>query len=295
MIVQLELTSRCISKCPACILQRSNLWKDPIDLNFDDFKSSFESSLSSITKLVFCGTKGEILYYHKLIELLQFVVDINPNIQIELHTIAQREDLKFWDQLMNVLKLFHSVFIVISLDGLKDTYSNYRINCSFDIAFNNALRLIRNGFRVTWSFIKFPHNIHQLETCKRISKTLGFISFVEKDAWDVDVPNYEYFKTSIYNTYVATNKQSCYNNNIHSYAMTCDGYIWPCCTIVNQYSILAAKLTNDEKLFMIEDFNIHNNTFKDIINSKLWKDNIIKLIGSGYCNRFICEYLKQEV
>lgn len=295
MIVQLELTSRCISKCPACILHRSKLWTAPIDLNFESFKISFKDVLLNITRFIFCGTKGEILYYHKLIELLEFIAMYNSNIKIELHTIAQREDKQFWKSLVNVLHKFKSVLIVISLDGLQDTYDKYRINCSFNVALNNALYLIKSNFSVVWSFIKFPHNIHQLSICKQLSKTLGFAGFVEKDAWDIDVPNYSYMKTSIYKTHPRLNKQTCYANDVHSYTLTCDGYVWPCCTIVNMYVKKTLDVDPKDRLFMIDEFNIHNDTFYNIVTSTLWCANLSKLLQSGFCNEFLCEYLKQEV
>lgn len=135
----------------------------------------------------------KITYYPKFIEFLEFVYECNPNIALSMISIAQISDIKFWDRFINICNKFNNkVMILIPLDGLSDTYSMYRINCSFETAFNNALYLIKHGLRVSWGFIKFPHNIHQLETCRKIAKLSGFYTFDEKDAWNFESDNYHF-------------------------------------------------------------------------------------------------------
>lgn len=285
--LQLELTSYCISKCPACMLQRLPYWNDSVtSLDFDKFSKHTQTFLSKLSAIGLCGTVGEITYYEKLTEMIEFIYACNPNIEMYITTIAQIDDVQFWDKLISKIKLFpkDNVKVLIPIDGLKDTYDKYRINCSFDVVIKNAVYLIKNDINVFWKFIKFPYNVHQVSTCRSLSKSLGFAGFNTRVAWEYTSTDYECIHVDKPNFVSA--KHICSYDNL---LLTCDGYLWPCCYISATYYYHYKELFNIG--LKQPEFSVYNHSIEDILLSTKWNDMMNKILQS-YCNQRLCSIMR---
>ena len=84
--------------------------------------------------------------------------------------------------------------LTVSLDGASpDTYARYRVKGDFNRVIGNIRTL--NGFKrkhasgfplLTWQFIVFGHNEHEIEAAKALAAELG-MAFKPKLSWDDDV------------------------------------------------------------------------------------------------------------
>jgi len=84
-------------------------------------------------------------------------------------------------------ELLHSglTYMSVSLDGAdQETYAEYRTGGNLALALDNAGRLIRLRKRaggrtpyLTWQFLVFPHNEHQVGEARKLSEEIGFDRF----------------------------------------------------------------------------------------------------------------------
>ncbi len=84
--------------------------------------------------------------------------------------------------------LLHSklTYLSVSLDGAdQETYAHYRKGGDLALALDHARRIIerrkqtgRRKPHLTWQFLVFPHNRHQVEDARQLSEEIGFDRFV---------------------------------------------------------------------------------------------------------------------
>lgn len=178
--VRIELSTRCNSTCPDCPrnLRGVEILDDvafPLtQLYLDDIKKIFPMDfLQQLNVFSIDGNFGDFITARDCLDIVQFVHDANPNVQIEISTNASaRPDI--WVPLGNLGK---NIIVRFRLDGMKDTHYLYRQNTSWDMILENAQRFISAGGYAIWSMIVFDHNEHQIEECRALSHDLGFHKF----------------------------------------------------------------------------------------------------------------------
>ena len=94
---------------------------------------------------------------------------------MNIHTNGSARDNEFWEKLARL-----GVEVTFAIDGLADTHSLYRIGTNFDMIMRNAKTFIEAGGKADWHMLAFEHNEHQIDECKRLSKELGFHTFIVK-------------------------------------------------------------------------------------------------------------------
>lgn len=75
--------------------------------------------------------------------------------------------------------------ITFAIDGLEDTNHLYRKNAKWNSIMTAIDTLKDRLFKMTWQFIPFKHNQHQIFEAGNLSKTLGFDEFklLQSDRW----------------------------------------------------------------------------------------------------------------
>lgn len=183
--LHIELSNYCNAACLVCPRYYATSKEVDPSLNLKmmsltDFKNYFPSSvIKNLKGIMFCGTHGDPATCKDVVEIITYIYETNPTINISLHTNGGIRTTEVWSKLGELSKKF-LLNIIFSFDGLKDTNHLYRRNVVWDKAMENALAFINSGGLASWSFLKFKHNVHQIEEAEKLSKQLGFIEFILK-------------------------------------------------------------------------------------------------------------------
>ena len=183
--IHLEITNRCQASCPMCSRNIHGGLENPLIKNQDwtitDFKQILTTEvLQQLKGFYLCGNFGDPIINNDLIDMCSYSRDVNPNLNIRLHTNGGARNTDWWKKLAKAMPQNHNV--IFAIDGLADTHSLYRVGTSFNKVLENAKAFISAGGTAEWAFIKFKHNEHQQDAAEALAKTHGFASFTYKDS-----------------------------------------------------------------------------------------------------------------
>ena len=175
--VHLEISTRCNASCPLCPRNLAGFDTDlgyPIhDMSLVEAKQIFTVPfLKQLNKILINGNFGDFVTAQDGLEIVEYFAESNPNLEISISTNASARP-NIWSKLGSI----RNVVVTFDLDGLTDTHSLYRRNTSWDLVISNAKKFIAAGGVAIWKMIKFDHNLHQIDDCRRLSKELGFAHF----------------------------------------------------------------------------------------------------------------------
>lgn len=236
--LHIEPTNMCTLKCPRCsrtefIDQFPNAWKNK-NLNLDHLKTFLDIDLTD-KNIYICGTYGDAIYYNKLFELVKYFKDNKANISLATNG-SYRSEL-WWEQLAELLTA--DDIVTFGIDGLPDTFTQYRINADWSSIKTGIDVLQKTPVQLHWQHILFSYNQDNVEQAENLSKEMGFDKFIllESDRWDYVT---EYLTPTRLNglseskihfwtqtdTKIAVDPK-CKSNDAHY--ISADGYYTPCC------------------------------------------------------------------
>lgn len=183
--IHLEISNNCQASCPMCSRNINGGMENPLikikEWSLDDFKQVMNTRvLHQLYGFYFCGTFGDPMMNDDLIEMCRYSKEINPDIQIHIHTNGGARKSQWWKDLARALPSNH--LVIFGIDGLEDTNHLYRVGVNFKTVISNATAFIEAGGRAQWAFIRFKHNEHQIESAKSMSQLLRFESFHHKES-----------------------------------------------------------------------------------------------------------------
>lgn len=175
----IEPTNRCILACSECA-RTGNAWikKNPRDISLDVLRNAFPLARREEfkgLKVNLCGAVGDAIYHKNLHAVLSYLKQ--AGLRIELETNGSFRSQEWWQETLDILTPEDS--ITFSVDGLKDTNHIYRKNARWD-DIEWAMRFCAPKLRVSWKFIVFKHNEHQLEDAKALASSIGIKSIIFK-------------------------------------------------------------------------------------------------------------------
>jgi MoaA/NifB/PqqE/SkfB family radical SAM enzyme len=171
--VHIELSSKCVLKCPRC--PRTELAFDTInqEVSLQDFIKGFPAStLDSIEQLLFCGDIGDPIYATEFLDIVAYIKN-NSKIRLKIVTNGSYKKLQWWQQLGTMLDVNDCV--TFSVDGWDNESNNkYRINSDFEsiIAGIGALRNA-SACTIIWSTIYFSFNQEHIDLIRKTAADLG--------------------------------------------------------------------------------------------------------------------------
>lgn len=179
--VHLEISTLCNAACPLCPRNfRGYPYNDgypELNLTLDQACTIFKPNfLKQLTRIYINGNYGDIVMNPETVDIVQYFREHNKNLTIDISTNGSARNQTFWQDLATV-----NAKVSFCLDGLEDTHHLYRQNTSWQTIIKNAKTFIGAGGQAGWKFIKFDHNIHQLNACLELSKKLGFTRFQTVD------------------------------------------------------------------------------------------------------------------
>ncbi len=175
--IRLEACSLCQLNCPECDTRR-NEKQAPKNwlgyLKFKDFKNFVDEYNFKEIEL---ANMGEIFLNPELDEIIEYAhlknIFLTANTGVNLNTVSEKT-------LENLVR-YKFGKLTVSLDGATgETYKIYRRGGDFDVVIDNIKKI--NYFKekynsefpkLTWQFILFGHNEHEIELAKERARGLN--------------------------------------------------------------------------------------------------------------------------
>jgi len=272
--LHVELTSKCTLECPLC--DRTWFYKKfKKRLIHQIDTSALLKFIGSNKELYLCGNNGDPIYHPNFLRICKELKQKNNSLIIVTNGSARK--LKFWSLLSEILK--EEDEIQFSIDGLENTNHLYRKNSNWIQIMQGVNIMAKSMAKMTWKFIVFKHNQHQIDEAKKLSEDLGFKKFIliASDRWNNEtdlMPDASYMDESkkkkleiVSNnlTEKLTMKPKCIKNNkpVSGLYIDSEGNFYPCCWM-GTYRYKHKSIFNPK----YSRFNIKNNTLDDILSQK---------------------------
>jgi len=171
--VHVELSSKCVLKCPRC--PRTELQLDRLnqEITLDEFKLGFPADvLRQIEHFIFCGDVGDPIYNTEFLEIIEYVKQ-NSSVRIRIVTNGSYKKAEWWCQLGQLLD--YNDQVTFSVDGWDNSSNNlYRVNSDFD-SIVLGIKTLRASSEclIQWSAIYFAFNQDKIDTMQQIATDLG--------------------------------------------------------------------------------------------------------------------------
>ena len=174
-----ELTDKCNARCVQCarnfIDDAGNLNEKPnlclTEITIDQYKDIFKNYLHKTQDLMFSGSMGDPIYAKDILEITKYSFShiLKPEGNLYIYTNGGFKSKQWWSDYGSFLKdKPHEIWF--GIDGLEDTHHLYRVNTRYDRVIENAKAFINAGGIASWSFIRFGHNQHQEDECRKLAK-----------------------------------------------------------------------------------------------------------------------------
>lgn len=175
--VHLEISTLCNAACPLC---PRNFKGYPYNNGYPELNLTLENAriifkpdfLKQLIRIRINGNYGDIVMNPEAVDIVRYFREHNKNLVINISTNGSARNQTFWQDLAAA-----RAEVLFCLDGLEDTHHLYRQNTSWQTIIKNAKTFIDAGGIAVWKFIKFDHNAHQIDSCRQLSKELGFRDF----------------------------------------------------------------------------------------------------------------------
>lgn len=179
--VHLELSTLCNAACPQCgrteVVGSANDNLPRTSLSLQNVEKILPSDfIAQLNSVYACGNYGDPALAPDCLEVFRYLRSSKKELDLQLHTNGSIHEQAWWHELAGIIGAHGSVHFAI--DGLADTHAVYRVGTRYEKVLANARAFIEAGGAAYWRFIVFRHNEHQLEEAEKISRELGFASFV---------------------------------------------------------------------------------------------------------------------
>jgi len=292
--VHVELSSKCVLKCPRCPRTELELDRLTQEITLDEFKSGFPADvLAKIENFIFCGDIGDPIYATEFLEIVEYIKQ-NSSVRLRIVTNGSYKKAEWWAQLGQLLD--YNDQVTFSIDGWNNSSNNlYRVNSDFDsIVLGIKTLRATSKCSIQWSAIYFAFNQDKIDTMQQMATDLGCNRFrtVKSSKFDgrYSVSGIDVLKpvsslvadTAVYITDIKMLTADKYvpivpaaPTVLHPWAkclnfekdlfVGVDGVLAPCPWFNNGYQSNDFLETNKEKL------SIKNRSFFDILNdTELW-------------------------
>lgn len=170
----LDPSSICNLSCPFCPTGQKRNSRSKAVMSFDNFKKIIDEIGLYLIHIDFCNW-GEPLLNRDIFKMIEYAKQfkIDTKIDTNLNQLGEQEAE---DLILSGLDR-----LIVSIDGATaQTYSKYRVGGDFDKVIVNLKLLLekrsqlrRSSPHISWQFLVFRHNEHEIDTVKRLGEDLG--------------------------------------------------------------------------------------------------------------------------
>ena len=186
--IRVDASSICQLRCPSCPTGRGELNSSHVGGGFLSPRD-FEALLETLPEVesVELSNWGEVFLNKQLADLLRIAFERNVEVTlgngVNLSTASEKN--------LRAVVEYRVGRISVSIDGASQaTYEQYRVGGNFERVLehirriNSLKRELQSDLpRLSWQFVVFGHNEHELPLAKRMAGELG-MEFKPKLSWD---------------------------------------------------------------------------------------------------------------
>ena len=172
--LHIEASSYCNARCPGCprnaygyVLE--GFYKQA-HLRPSQLRQVLEK-FPEVRTILYCGNHGDPMMNPDIVSLCSV-----KDTYIDIATNGGVGKLQTYESLAK-----RGTHITFGIDGLQDTNHLYRQGVKWDNLMERVKIFIDHGGTASWQFIKFQHNMDQVEAARALSHRLGFKRFFELD------------------------------------------------------------------------------------------------------------------
>lgn len=182
-ILHIEPGTRCNLLCPGCArykMYQRGVTLPPDDFSLDNFKKAVNDE-SRINEIFWSNVYSDAIYSATFIDILDHCNTLEHRPINRISSNGSGRSIKWWNNLAN--SLHDKDIFEFSIDGLEDTNPIYRVNSKWKTIMDGATTLIdaldkqQKQTQVSWRFIIFEHNYHQIVDIYKLAKQMNFHNF----------------------------------------------------------------------------------------------------------------------
>lgn len=243
----------CNLRCPLCPTGKSEPGAKKGFMSFRLFKQIFDQLKEDLSEINLYNW-GEPLLNKDLIRMIRYVKECNKNIKVLTSTNLNVNDNALLEEFISS----GIDQVVVSCDGVSQAvYEKYRVGGNLDLVMKNLKFLVNKNklssknTLITWNFLVFKHNEHEIEAAKEMAKDLGVKlevglmrtslkdeilrpheKNIEIDSdWIPDNPDYSaYDKVNL----CTKKKIKTCKKLWQSISVNCNGLVFPCCAVYDE-------------------------------------------------------------
>jgi len=229
-VLHLEPTDVCQAACPLCARETDKNFNASRrhHLSVEQLENLLpEDFVGNLDKMFMCGNYGDPAAGHNTIAIYEWFRKQNPDIVLGMNSNGGIGTTFWWHALAKVLDQPHD-YVVFSIDGLEDTNADYRVNVSWSKVMSNAEAFIAGGGSAHWDMLVYRHNEHQVDTCERLARDMGFRWFRAKVSKRPLIKHLQY-PVGWHLPNQQAKQINCHALNEKSIYIDAQGRISPCC------------------------------------------------------------------
>ena len=176
--VNIDATHRCMLACAFCSRTILDWGMDQVK----DYQNAYgDLTIQDAVRLgntfktqMFCGNISDPIYNPQFLEILDALGDTTTE-RLQIHTNGSHKKQEWWHQLVDICnskKYFTE--IIFGIDGIDQKTALHRKNQKFDESWYAMTYCKQNlnpkNSLVTWQFIPFKYNQHEIEQAKQLAK-----------------------------------------------------------------------------------------------------------------------------
>ncbi len=258
----------CTLRCPFCPTGQGRGSREKGMLSFENFKKLADELGPYLIHIDFCNW-GEPLLNNQIYRMIEYAKQYNVDTKVD-SSLNHFSEKDAEDMVLSGLDR-----LIVSIDGAsQETYSKYRIGGDFNKVIDNLKILVskrkelgRVNPYISWQFLVFRHNEHEIEDAKIMSRDLGVDSigitkaFIGNKEWIPLNEEYSHYKKE------EIKEEFTSEHFKVSRHMACN-WPWEAIVINPNGSVSVCCSVEDEK----DDFgNIFEASFRDIWNNDKYR------------------------
>ena len=162
-MLNVEITNKCQLKCPGCLRQlQPEKLRGTREHSFDTLKVIFDT----FPRINFCGQISDPIYHREFHKILEY---IPASTELHISTGGQGKTPEWWTKSFELTK-GKKVRWVFGIDGLPKDSHKYRVGQDGEQVFEMMKLGVEIGVSVTWQYIVFNYNEHDIEEAKQMAK-----------------------------------------------------------------------------------------------------------------------------
>ncbi|NOX35275.1 MAG: hypothetical protein GXP56_16350 [Deltaproteobacteria bacterium] len=303
--LNIEISSKCIAKCPFCSRGQKVRPYGNHMIGFEDFKKLPRSLIKQLKWISFAGNFGDLSTNRDMVKIAGYIKQLNKDVVLGGDTNGSVQDEKWWSRLA---PFFKDGSMVFSVDGLSDTHAMHRIGTDYDKIIKNIEAFTGAGGVAHWKFIVFRHNEHQIDDAKKKARRTGCKRFFVIPSRDYDGRFKKpakidfHIKRDIFRSYdekAASSRTSatCKPLENGSLYLASDGTVHPCCFAhlmhITEHNALFDFLPPlAEKYYA--SINFKTTPLEDILKGPYFKEILEKSKSNAYC-RMKCNPFRKTI